>query len=52
MRLQDFLIINISGWEQTNILDFLHGDSNQQVVVFKTITAGWVWPGMSSYPKT
>ena len=32
-----------------NVLDFLHGNSNQGKIVCKTTTVGWVWSGVANH---
>ena len=52
IRLQDSLVINISGSNGSISLIFVHGDIHQEKVVCEDTTFGWVSPGISSHVKT
>ena len=49
----DYRILWLSVFLDGNkALDFLHRDSNQEQIVCKISTTGWVWPGVPSHDQT
>ena len=52
IRLQDSLIVSISGRKASISLIVLYGYIHQGKVTFETITFVWVCPGMASHPQS
>ena len=51
IRLQNSLIVKISGRKESNVLDFLDRDTYQGKIECQTTTVSWVRPGVHSHAQ-